>query len=339
MFLMVLSMLCLGSWASLFKLAGKWRFELFYLDFAVGLMLAAVIYGFTFGNIGFDGFNFIDDLQHAGKRQWMYVFVAGLIFNLGNMLLMAAVSVSGLAVAFPMGMGIALLLGTAAGLGGRPAGNTLLLGLGCLLILTSVLVNAMSYRIIGVAKHEAQARAGLAKSTRRPSPWKGIILAVAAGMLIGAFSPLVERAREGDLGLGPYSLGALFAFGVFISSFIYDIFLMNLPVEGEPVEVTSYLDGKLKQHLYGLGAGIVWYTGILVAWVSTSVPVELQGGGLARFVVLQSGPIVAAIWGIFAFKEFSQSDVRVKVMSTLMMVLFLCGLAMIGLSPTLLRRE
>ena len=93
LFLMVLSMLCLGSWASLFKFAGKWRFELFYLDFAVGLLFALVIYAFTFGNIGFDGFNFLDDLQHAGKRQWMYVFVAGLIFNLGNMLLMAAVSV------------------------------------------------------------------------------------------------------------------------------------------------------------------------------------------------------------------------------------------------------
>src|SRR3954454_16741349 len=115
---MVLSLLCLGSWASLFKLAGKWRFELFYLDFAVGLMLAAVVYGLTFGNLGYDGFNFLDDLQHAGKRQWMFVFIGGLIFNLGNMLLMAAISVSCLAVAFPMGMGVALLLGTAVGLGG-----------------------------------------------------------------------------------------------------------------------------------------------------------------------------------------------------------------------------
>jgi len=112
LFLMVLSLLCLGSWASFFKFAGRWRFELFYLDFAIGLLLASVIYAFTVGNLGYDGFNFIDDLQHAGKRQWMYVFIAGLIFNFGNMLLMGAVSVSGLAVAFPMGLGVALLLAT-----------------------------------------------------------------------------------------------------------------------------------------------------------------------------------------------------------------------------------
>ena len=122
---MVLSLLCLGSWASAFKFAGNWRFELFYLDFAIGLLLASVIFAFTLGNIGYDGFNFLDDLQHVGKRQWMWVFLGGLIFNFGNMLLMAAVSVSGLAVAFPMGMGMALLLGTGLGIASRPAGDSL----------------------------------------------------------------------------------------------------------------------------------------------------------------------------------------------------------------------
>src|ERR1035437_4349752 len=159
LFLMVLSLLCLGSWASAFKFAGNWRFELFYLDFAIGLLLASVIFAFTLGNIGYDGFNFLDDLQHAGKRQWMYIFIAGLIFNLGNMLLMAAVSVAGLSVAFPMGMGVALLLGSGLGIGGGPAGNATLLGLGCVLILTSIVVNAGSYRVMGGAGHEAWVRA------------------------------------------------------------------------------------------------------------------------------------------------------------------------------------
>ena len=339
LFLMVLSLLCLGSWASFFKLAGKWRFELFYLDFAVGLMLAAVLYGFTVGNLGFDGFNFLDDLQHAGKRQWMYVFLGGLIFNLGNMLLISAVSVAGLAVAFPMGMGVALLLGTGLGFAGRPAGNSLLLGLGCLLILTSVIVSAISYRIMGVAQHEALARAGLAKSTRRPSPLKGIILAVVAGLLIGAFVPLVEKARAGDLGLGPYAAGALFAFGVFASSFVYDIFMMNLAIEGEAVEFMAYLDGKLKQHLSGAISGMVWYSGVLLAWISASVPENLQGTALTRFMLLQGSPVIAALWGILVFREFKESDVRVKIMGTLMIVMFLCGLAMIGLSPMYLRKE
>ena len=219
-------------------------------------MLASVVFAFTVGNLGFDGFNFLDDLQHAGKRQWMYVFMAGLIFNLGNMLLMAAVSVAGLAVAFPMGMGMALLLGTVVGIASRPAGNSLLLGMGCLLILTSIIVNAISYRIMGVAKHEELARAGRAKSTRRPNPVKGIILAIAAGILIGGFVPLLDKARQGDLGLGPYAAGFIFAFGVFFSTFVYKIFFMNLPVEGEPVEFGEYFNGRLRQHLAGPGVRI-----------------------------------------------------------------------------------
>jgi glucose uptake protein len=338
LFLMVLSLLCLGSWASFFKLAGRWRFELFYLDFAIGLLLASVLFAFTVGNIGYDGFNFIDDLQHAGKRQWMYVFIAGLIFNLGNMLLMAAVSVCGLAVAFPMGMGIALLAGTGLGISGRPAGNGMLLGLGCLLILTSIIVNAASYRIMGVAKHEALARAGHAKSTRRPSPIKGIILALLAGLLIAGFVPLLDKARDGDLGLGPYALGFIFAFGVFFSSFVFDIFFMNLPVEGEAVEFGAYLSGRVKQHLTGFASGFIWYAGMLLAWVCTSVPEAIQGGPLPRFMLAQGAPILAALWGIVVFREFKTSDMRVKLMAPLMLVLFVLGLAMIGLAPQLLRK-
>jgi glucose uptake protein len=333
LFLMVLSLLCLGSWASFFKIAGKWRFELFYLDFAIGLLLASVIFAFTVGNLGYDGFNFIDDLQHAGKRQWMYVFIAGLIFNLGNMLLMGAVSVAGLAVAFPMGMGVALLVGSGLGIAGGPAVNSTLFGLGCVLILTSIVVNAVSYQIVGVARHEALARAGKAKSTRRPNPLKGIVLALMAGLLIGGFTPLVEKARQGDLGLGPYALGFIFAFGVFFSSFVFDIFFMNLPVEGEPAEFGWYLNGGLKQHLSGLVSGFVWYTGILSAWVCASVPEAIQGTPLPRFLLAQGSPVLAALWGIVVFREFKNGDIRVKLLGALMLVLFLCGLCMIGLAP------
>jgi glucose uptake protein len=339
LFLMVLSLLCLGSWASLFKFAGKWRFELFYLDFALGLMLAAVVYAFTVGNIGYDGFNFLDDLQHAGKRQWVYVLVGGMIFNIGNMLLMGAVSVSGLAVAFPMGMGTALVLATVIGMASRPAGNSLLLGMGCLLVLTSVVVNAVAYRMMGQAKHEEQARAGQAKSTRRPNPVKGIVLAVLAGLLIGSFSPLVEKARLGEMGLGPYSVGFLFALGVFISSLVLEIFFMNLPVEGNPLDAGEYLSGRLKQHLAGVGAGITWYTGTVLAWICTSVPDAIQGEALPRLLLSQASPILAALWGILVFREFKGSDIRLKVMGTLMLVLFACGLAMIALGPTLLRKD
>jgi glucose uptake protein len=136
LFLTVLSLLCLGSWAAV-QFAGSGASSCFTSISPRGFV-GSVVYAFTVGNIGFDGFNFLDDLQHAGKRQWMYVFLAGMIFNFGNMLLIAAVSVSGLALGFPMGMGMALLMGTALGIAGRPAGNWMLLGLGGMLFLASL---------------------------------------------------------------------------------------------------------------------------------------------------------------------------------------------------------
>ena len=337
MFLMILSLVCLGSWASAFKFAGKWRFELFYFDFAIGLLVAAVIYAFTVGNIGYDGFNFLDDLQHAGKRQWMFGFLGGIIFNLGNMLLMAAVSVAGLAIAFPMTMGTALLVGILIGLVGRPAGNLMMLELGCTLVLTSVVVNAVLYRMRAVAEHEALARAGRAKSTRRPSAIKAIILSLVGGILIGSFAPLLDKARAGDLGLGPYAASAVFAFGVFFSSLVFNIFFMNLPVEGEPLDFGAYFSGSLKQHLLGASAGFIWLTGVLALMVAGSVPDLVQVPALQRYMLSQGAPVLTALWGIVVFREFKDGDMRVKTLGALMLVLVLCGMVMIGLAPLYLR--
>ena len=190
---MVLSLLLLGAWASTFKAAGKWRFELFYFDFAFGLMLAALLLSFTLGDLGYDGFTFLDDLQHAGKRQWLFCIIAGVIFNLGNMLLMAAVSVAGMSVAFPIALGISVLVLAALGVLVRSGGSSTFIMLGCGLILVAVIVSAMAYRINMVQRHEQLARAGIAKSTRRPNPVKGIIIAAAGGILMGSIGGLLAR--------------------------------------------------------------------------------------------------------------------------------------------------
>ena len=184
-----------------------------------------------------------------------------------------------------------------------------------------------------VARHEELARAGQPKHV----VLEKIVLALVAGVFIGASIPLAEKARQGDLGLGPYAVGFIFAFGVFFSSFVFDIFFMNLPVEGEPVEFGAYLHGGLKKHLPGFGSGLIWYIGMLLAWVCSSVPETIQGEPILRFVLAQGSPVVAALWGILVFREFKSSDVRVKLMGTLMLVLFLCGMAMIGFAPLALR--
>jgi glucose uptake protein len=331
--LLILSTLCLGSWAAMFKAAGKWRFELFYFDFAFGLIVAAVIYAFTVGNIGYDGFNFLDDLQHAGKRQWLFGFLAGVIFNLANMLLMGAVSIAGMAVAFPMSLAIAVLIGTGMAAISGAAWNPLLVALGCLLLLLSVVVNAASYRMMNHARHEALARAGTAKSTRRPSSVKGIVLALVSGLLMGSFTPLLEKARAGEVGMGPYALAAMFGLGVFFTTPVFSIFFMNLPVDGEPVDFSSYFASKGKQHVLGIIAGMIWLTGILAAMVAGSAPDTAQGSPLLHFILGQSWPLVATLWGALIFGEFRGSDIRVKIMSVLMMVLYLCGIGMIAIGP------
>jgi len=335
----VLSLLFLGAWATMFKAAGKWRFELFYFDFAFGVALSALVFSFTLGDLGYDGFSFIDDLQHAGKRQWLFCFLAGVILNLGNMLLMGAISLAGMSVAFPIAMGFSILISAALGVLVKSGGNPTLIMLGCVLIFTAIVVSAMAYRINMVQRHEQLARAGVARSTRRPNPIKGILVAMLGGLLMGSVGGLISRARDGDLGLGPYAVSAIIGFAVFFSSFVFNIFFMNLPVDGEPVDFGSYFTGKRRQHILGIAGGVVWYCGLLGAMVATHVPEALQPAPMLRFMLSQGAPVVAAVFGILFLRELKSGDMRVKVLAALMIILFLCGLAMIGLSPMYVLRK
>ena len=334
---MILSMICWGSWANTYKLAGKWRYELFYFDYALGVLAVAVIYAFTFGNLGFDGFLLIDDLMHAGKRQWFYGFTAGVIFNLANMLLMAAISVAGLAVAFPIGIGLALVIGVVWNYAIRPEGNPMLLFGGCLVILVAVLVDALAYRGLAVLRHEELARAGKAKSTRRPTPVKGVVLALVAGVFMGLFYPLVTKGQEGDLGLGPYAIGLVFAVGVFLSTFVFNLFFMNLPVEGDPVEVREYFRGTLKQHLLGWVGGGIWVTGTIASFSAASAPEQVHIGPAISYAIGQGATLISALWGLLVWNEFKGADTRVKSLVTVMLVLFVAGLAMVSLAPLFVR--
>ncbi|MBS1853790.1 MAG: hypothetical protein JST11_00375 [Acidobacteria bacterium] len=328
----VLSLLLLGSWASLLKAAGKWRYELFYFDFAFGVLLAMLICSFTFGDLGFDGFNFIDDIQKAGKRQWMYALLAGGILNLGNMLLLAAVSLAGMSVAFPIAFGLAILLGAGLGTLVKAGDNPTLVMLGSVLIFAAVVVSALAYRIMAVLRHEVQARAGRTKSTRRPSAVKGIVLAASGGLLIGVTAGLVNLARAGDLGMGPYATAGLVAIGLFFSTFVYNVFLMNLPVDGEPIDFGAYFAGKRLQHALGLIAGAMWFCGVLAAMVADAVPGPLQPSPHIGILLAQGAPVLAALIGLVFLGEAKEGDMRVKVLSGLMIVLFACGLVMLGLS-------
>jgi glucose uptake protein len=335
-----LSMICWGSWANTQKMAGKWRFELFYFDYAFGVLVTAVIFAITLGSLGFDGFSFTDDLINAGKRYWAMGFGAGVIFNLANMLLVAAIAVAGLSVAFPVGIGLALIIGVIWNYVIKPQGNPILLFVGCALVVGAILVDAIAYRLLEVMKFERLAREGKAKSTRKKVSLKGVFLSLASGVLMGSFYPLVVMGKSnewggtaGENGLGPYGIGFVFALGVFLSTFVFNLFFMNLPVEGEPLEFLDYFKGLPRQHLLGVLGGAIWCTGTIANFVGSSAPEQVQIGPAISLALGQGATMVSALWGLLVWKEFAGADMRIKALLVMMFILFIGGLGMISVAP------
>ena len=321
-------------------LFGKWRFELFYFDYAFGVLLIAVICAFTLGSLGYDGFSFLDDVMNGGKRYVALSFAAGMIFNLANMLLVAAITVAGLAVAFPVGIGLALIIGVIWNYTIRPQGNPMLLFAGCALVVGAIIVDAIAYRAMELLRAEARAQAGKAKSTRKRVSLKGVFLSLASGVLMGSFYPLVVMSKSsdwggtaGENGLGPYTIGVVFALGVFLSTLVFNLFFMNLPVEGEPLELLDYFKGLPKQHFLGVAGGALWCAGAIANFVGSSAPEAVQVGPAISLALGQGAAMVSALWGLLLWKEFKGADTRVTALVFIMFVLFIAGLALISVAP------
>jgi glucose uptake protein len=338
--LLVVSMLCWGSWANTQKLAGKWRFELFYYDYSIGVVLCAVIAAFTFGELAPKELSVTDNFLIAGKRQMVWAAGAGVVFNLANMLLVAAISVSGMAVAFPIAIGLALVIGTVTSYFLNPQGSAPLLFGGAALVLAAIIVDAFAYSSFSDAKRQAEQKA-LAPDPRvrktaaaaAPGPARGIILSIVGGLLMGLFYPMVVVAREGDGGVAPYGIGLLFAAGVLISTLFYVPFFLNFPVSGPPVEAKQYFNGTGKQHVLGLLGGVIWMTGALTNFAAASAPDNVHVGPAISYALGQGATMVSALWGLLVWREFKGAGTQVKLLLTGMIVLFLLGLWLISIAP------
>ena len=334
--LTILSMICWGSWANTFKLAGKWRFELFYYDYALGVLLAAIVAAYTFGSLGSD-LSFSDNLLIAGKRNMAYAVAGGTVFNLANMLLVAAISVAGLAVAFPVGIGLALVVGVIWNYWLNPQGNPVLLALGVALVAGAIIVDALAY-----SAHAKSAKSAPPASKNKPNTpprknsAKGLILSLASGVLMGSFYPLVELGKGGGpdaAGLGPYAVAFLFSVGVFLSTFIFNIYFLNLPVQGEALSPFLYFKGSLKQHALGIVGGLIWCTGAISNFVAASAPNSIQVGPAVSYAIGQGATMVSALWGLLVWKEFAGAQPKVRVLLAVMLVLFLAGLILVSIAP------
>ena len=346
MALTILTMLCWGSWANTMKLAPKWRFELYYFDYTFGLIVAATIAAFTFGSsdtvvvdAAMPSFTFLDNMSIASKKLMAYAVAGGAVFNLANMLLVAAIAVAGLAVAFPIGIGLALIMGVALNYIIKPAGNPVFLFGGSGLVLVAIILSALAHSAHTAFRAKtAQPAAGGVRvagkaQVKTGTPLKGILLSLGCGILMGTFYPLVEMSKRGDLGLGPYTAAFMFAIGVLVTTPVYNLFFMNLPVEGSPVGIGDYFQGSAKEHLLGLLGGIIWMAGTVANFAAASAPAKVNVGPAVSYAIGQGATLVSAIWGLLVWKEFAGAAGKVRLYLILMLLFFIAGLSMVSVAP------
>ena len=321
--LCVVTMLCWGSWGNTQKLAGKtWRYELFYWDYVIGILVFSLIMGFTLGSIGEGGRSFVPDLMQVSSTSVLSAVAGGIVFNLSNILLSASTSLAGLSIAFPLGCGLALVLGVLNNylFVGGDQGDPVLIFSGVALIVVALIFNGI-----------ASAKKG-GDNSNASSAKKGVILAIVAGVLMSTFFALVASAMDNtnfeNPAAGkatPYTAFFLFAVGIFVSSFLFNTIVMKKPFEGEPVGYDTYFKGKLSTHMVGVLGGCVWGLGTVLSYIASG-----KIGASISYALGQGAPMIAALWGVFIWKEFKGSKSIVNVLLTLMFILFIVGLGMIA---------
>ncbi len=333
--LLAIGMLCWGLWANTFRMTSKWRFELYCFDFAIGALLASLAIGLTFGSLGWDGFALIDDLRIAGKRQEALAAAAGVVFNLGNMAILGALSVAGVTVAYLIGLATLLTAGTVITYFSAPSGNGGMLATGAVLVLISATILAVCARWHSMARLVALMREGKTKSTKKVVKIKGLILAALGGVVAAGCFPLINLARDSENGVGPYSLGVCFVIGIVFSTFVFNLFFMNLPVQGEPIELAEYFLGKVKSHWLGLAGGILWYIGL----AATLIVARAEGANIPQNAVVRAltfaAPLIGGLLGILRWKEFNGADGKITMFVGLSLLLFVGGAAALSFAGSL----
>ncbi|HMI65816.1 MAG TPA: GRP family sugar transporter, partial [Cyclobacteriaceae bacterium] len=311
----VITMLCWGSWGNTQKLASKtWRYELFYWDYVLGILLLSFIFAFTLGSTGENGRGFIEDLMQADPNNLASAFIGGIIFNAANILLSTAIAIAGMSVAFPVGIGIALVLGVVLNYAGSQKGNPLLLFIGVGLITLAIIVNAVAYK---------RASSGSQKVST-----KGLVVSILAGVLMSFFYRFIASSMDLDnfknpaAGLmTPYTAVVIFSLGIFLSNFIFNTILLKKPISGEPTSYAAYFKGSFSTHLVGILGGLIWGVGNSFNLIAAG-----KAGAAISYGLGQGATLVAAFWGVFVWKEFKNSPKGVSGLLALMFVLFLSGL-------------
>ena len=311
----VVTMLCWGSWGNTQKLASKtWRYEFFYWDYVIGVLLFSVFSAFTLGSFGSEGQGFLLNLPQADMRSLGSAFLGGIIFNAANILLSAAIAICGLSVAFPVGIGLALVLGVLVNYFGAAKGEPLYIFIGVALIAVAILLNGLAYKKAVVGSKKVSG--------------KGLFISVAAGVIMAFFYRFVAASMDLDnfaapaLGkLTPYTAVFIFSLGVFVSNFLFNTIAMKRPVEGEPVSISGYFKGNTKTHLVGILGGVIWCIGQSFSMIASE-----KAGAAISYGLGQGATLVSALWGILIWHEFRRAPRSSDFLNAGMFVLFVIGL-------------
>jgi glucose uptake protein len=315
---MVGSMLCWGSWANTMKLCPGYRFQLFYWDYVIGLLLGTIVLGLTLGSSGVLGRSFLVDLQQSPGVSIAYAMAGGAIFNIANLLLVAAIEVAGMAVAFPVGIGLALIVGTLSSYLLAPQGNPRLLFGGLALIVVAIVCDSLAYRA-----RETELRSS--------GNMRGLVLSLVAGALMGTFYPLVSKAMTETNAPGPYATALFFILGVTACAIPLNYFFMRRPIDGGiPVNMKGFSEAPSRWHIAGILGGVIWACGGTLNFVASRVHFV---GPAVSYSIGQGATMVSTIWGVFVWHEFRHPTSRVRTLLTVMFLCFLLGLTAVAFAP------
>lgn len=314
----IITMLCWGSWGNTQKLAGKtWRYELFYWDYVIGILVLSLVFAFTLGSSGSQGRPFLEDLGQAEGGNVASAFIGGIVFNAANILLSTAIAIAGMSVAFPVGIGIALVLGVLVNYFGSAKGNPTLLALGVLMIAAAIIINSIAYKRTQTGDKKVSS--------------KGLLVSVIAGVMMSFFYRFIassmdlENFQSPASGLmTPYTAVVVFSFGIFASNFLFNTILLKRPISGAPTSYAEYFKGSFSTHMVGILGGIIWGVGNSLNLIAAG-----KAGAAVSYGLGQGATLVAALWGVFVWKEFKASDRSVSGLLTIMFLLFLVGIVTI----------
>ncbi len=324
--LCIVAMISWGSWANTQKIAAKnWRFELYYWDVIAGIFVMALLAAFTIGSLGSEGRTFLTDLKQADTESIVYAMLGGVLWNAGNLFLVAAIAEAGLSVAFPIGGGIAWILGIIVNYvvmlmdGKSPSDKPGLLWFGVALIILAIMFSGKAYQ-------------RLSKELKKTSK-KGIVLSVVGGLFIAFFYGFVVKSLDGNFVAGgtgnliPSSAIFFFSLGVIICTILFYLFIMKPLKIGDPGSVKEYFAGSAKSHLAGFLGGLIWALGMVVSFMAVGA-----ANPAIAYALSNAAPVVAILWGIYVWKEFKGAPKGTNTLLLIMFMLYIIGLVLITLS-------